>query len=207
MRGAARSLLVTPWFAAGAGFVIAAGLWIYSPHTVLRFPPNAQNITHCQPGTCVPSSPGNSAGSLTVTTPGVSIKPDQAEHHKHARPDVRNRSAIAGLKFEFKVIWQRGNVFNAVLTVRGKNAPGFWRLYFEIPGAQINDVTGANWQPNASASGGTASAPTGAPGGPDGGGYGGGPYKGDEIRFMINGTGTASMPTSCVFNGDACTFH
>src|SRR5271169_558810 len=38
VRRAVRGLLMTPWFAASTGFVIAAGLWVYSPHASIRFP-------------------------------------------------------------------------------------------------------------------------------------------------------------------------
>src|SRR6202035_1092864 len=51
-RGATRSLFVTPWFAAATGFVIAAGLWVYSPHTVLRFPNSEPGVSVCQSTGC-----------------------------------------------------------------------------------------------------------------------------------------------------------
>jgi hypothetical protein len=207
MRGAARSLLVTPWFAAGAGFVIAAGLWIYSPHTVLRFPPNALNEAPCQSVGCGMQPTGPASGSLTVLSPGVSIKAGQSAQDRHGKPELARQSPIAGLRFDFSVIWQRNNSFYAAITVSGKSVPSSWRLSFSIPGVQINYVTGADWRPTAGSSGGTASSPAGQFGGSGTGGYGPGPGPDTSVHFMLGGTGTANMPTGCEFDGYACTFR
>ncbi|HXW46606.1 MAG TPA: hypothetical protein VEL03_17585 [Streptosporangiaceae bacterium] len=206
VRGAARSLLVTPWFAAGTGFVIAAGLWIYSPHTVLRFPPNAQNETPCLPVSCGPQTSGQDGGSLAIQTPGVAIGSAQSGKG-HGKPDVAGKSPIAGLRFYFRVTGQQNNSFSAVITVSGKDVPSSWRLDFSMPGVQINYVSGADWQPTASGGGGTASSPPGQFGGSGNGGYGGGPSPGTLIQFMLGGTGTPSMPATCEFDGYACAFR
>src|SRR5260370_20317743 len=49
---AVRGLLVTPWFAASTGFVVAAGMWLYSPHARINFPPAIGKV-HCQSRDCV----------------------------------------------------------------------------------------------------------------------------------------------------------
>jgi len=47
MAGAVRGVIVAPWFAAATGLVVAAGLWIYSPHAELKFPPSAGGVVRC----------------------------------------------------------------------------------------------------------------------------------------------------------------
>ena len=52
MAGAVRGLVATPWFAAATGFVVAAGLWIYSPHAELKFPSSAVGTVPCTAQGC-----------------------------------------------------------------------------------------------------------------------------------------------------------
>src|ERR1039457_2642529 len=78
-----RGSLVTPWFAAGAGIVVAALLAVESPHQVLSFgPPVYQHCSsqHCTAG--VRPTPGALAGSPR----GVPIK--------HAQPANVRRAAV-----------------------------------------------------------------------------------------------------------------
>ncbi len=196
-RGAARSLLVTPWFAAGTGFVIAAGLWVYSPHTVLRFPSGALNDTPCKAKGCGVQPSGPTSGSLAVTTPGVTIQHAESGDERHGKPDLVNKGPIAGLRFDFSVIWQRRDSFSALITVSGNSLPRSWRLSFSIPGVLINYVAGADWQPSANGDGGTASLPSP---------LGGDPAASARIRLTLGGTGTANMPANCEFDGYSCTF-
>src|SRR5262249_17804198 len=58
----ARSLMVTPWFAASAGIVIAAALAVDSP-AALMYVPNAP-VVHCLASGC----PGPASGQPGVTT-------------------------------------------------------------------------------------------------------------------------------------------
>lgn len=217
-RGAARTVFVTPWFAAATGFVIAAGLWAYSPHTVLRFPNSAPGVSVCKSTGCVPESDPQ-GGSLAVVAPGVKINDSQG-----ARRTGHANNAARGLKFKFTVLWSRQNGFGAEVTVSGHKVPSSWRLSFDLPGAQIADVEGVAWQPAADGSGGTASALSSqSRGDPGDGGFGGsGSYGGFElntgpavgptrpgpvITFLITASGPQVKPVRCVFDHATCTFR
>jgi hypothetical protein len=224
-RGAARSLFVTPWFAAATGFVIAAGLWVSSPHTVLRFPNSEPGVSLCKSAGCV-QDPDPEGGSLAVVSPGVKINDDSkatARHATKADADHANNAAH-GLTFKFTVLWQRQNGFGAEITVSGHKVPSSWRLSFELPGAQIANVAGVTWHANVAGGGGIASAPSwrtgGDPGdggyGSDGGGDGlqGGPGAGRArpdagpvISFLITASGPQTRPAHCVFDHAACSFR
>jgi hypothetical protein len=227
-----RGLAVAPWFAAGAGLVLAAGLWMYSPHAELKFPADAIGMVPCQPKGCATSSGGS--GSLAVTKPGVPIsKPKHHASRPTASTDV-DKTGVSGLTFGYVVVWQRRGMFDVMVTVTGRNAPASWRLAFAMPGDRIRAVLGASWQPSGT-DGGTASAMkagqgTGEPGSPSGptwpgsgggnggGGNGGGGGRGDarsgqydtgskgSVSFAIIGTGTPVTPTGCVYNGASCSF-
>jgi hypothetical protein len=225
MRGAARSLLVTPWFAAGTGFVIAAGLWVYSPHTVLRFPSSALGDVPCQSSGCTSAAGESGGGSLAGHGSGERLKSGRAGAARTAHSGrVSKDTAVSGLKFDFLVLWHQQNGFAALVTVSGHAVPTSWKLSFLMSGARIGFVTGADWQPSAAGDGGTASALSHRHGGGGygGGGYGGGGGNGNggdtvsygrghdrgvpEISFTVSGTGPVRTPTNCVFDGDACTF-
>jgi hypothetical protein len=219
MRGAARSLLVNPWFAAGTGFVIATGLWIYSPHTELRFPDSAPGYSLCQSKGCVSDSPGGDGGGhLTASGAGKQqITGSQARTGRMAKTDVATSPAVAGLKFRFTILWQQGEDFDAYITVSGHPVPGSWRLSFAIPGVRIDYVVGVSWRPARSRDGGTASALTfqygngGDGGGSGSGGTGGTAVGGHDglpvISFSVTGAGAVGTPTSCTFDGSTCRFH
>lgn len=216
-RGAVRSLLVTPWFAAGAGFVLAAGLWIYSPHTELRFPTaNAPYGVPCSQQ-CSSVSGG---GQVATSTPGERIS-RHAGRGETGQADVAGRrSATSGLTFTFSVPWQQNGNFQAVIIVRGKHVPANWQLEFTMPGTDIRFVIGAQWHALPSGDGGTAFAsqlqlaggPSTSPGyGQNDGGYGQGSAsgrlgQGGGIGFLVMGSGAAATPATCVFNGSSCTF-
>jgi hypothetical protein len=218
-RGAVRSLLVTPWFAAGAGFVLAAGLWIYSPHTVLRFP--SANAPYGVPCTTQQCDAGSGGGQLATSTPGERISHNGGPG-RTGQADVAGRdSASSGLTFTFSVPWQQDGNFQAVIIVRGKHLPANWRLEFTMPGTRIRWVTGAQWQVLPSGDGGTAFASQrqfGGGGTGNGSGHGQGnagygqsrggadPGQGGGISFLVVGTGSAGAPATCVFNGASCTF-
>lgn len=206
-RSAARSLFVTPWFAAATGFVIAAGLWVYSPHTVLRFPNSAPGVSACKSTGCVQESDPH-GGSLAVAAPGVKISESMAA--RRAGGHVTH-----GLKFKFTVLWARQNGFGAVVTVSGREVPGSWRLSFDLPGAQIAYVAGVTWQANADGSGGTASALPGQPDWNAGSfGFRSGPEVGPDrvgaapvISFLITASGPRTVPVHCVFDHATCRFR
>jgi hypothetical protein len=220
-RGAARSLFVTPWFAAATGFVIAAGLWVYSPHTVLRFPNSVPGLSICKSAGCVQDSDPE-GGSLAVVSPGVKISDSKASaKHTATSASGHANNAVRGLTFKFTVLWQRQNGFGAEVTVSGHQVPGSWRLSFDLPGAQIAYVGGVTWQANAAGTGGTASALSWQDGGDrgdgaDGGGTGdqdgpgaGRPQPGAApvISFLITASGPQAAPVHCVFDHATCRFR
>ncbi len=222
MREAARSLLVTPWFAAGTGFVIAAGLWIYSPHTVLKFPDAAPGMSLCTSAGCAADPPGHGAGSLTATAPGTHISSPAGRIRHPAKPaETSHHAANGGLTFKFTVLWQRHGSFGAAITVFGHQPPKAWRLSFDLPGVRIGYVMGVSWRTSASGDGGVASPLILPSGGGPGGGPSGGPGPGGfgpagqqhrhgavmpVISFVITGSGSTGAPADCVFDGAACTF-
>jgi hypothetical protein len=229
-RGATRSLFVTPWFAAATGFVIAAGLWVYSPHTELRFPSSAPGVSLCPSKGCG-QQPRQTGPKVTTVTPGHQLQtPEARKKTSPARASVNQDSTAAdGLTFKFTVLWQRNHGFGATVTVAGHKVPSSWRLSFELAGTQIEYVMGVAWTSNPAGNGGTASQPSGQAGGTDGdylgtatafgGGTGdGGGQPGVDgaqndpgtlpvISFLITGSGPAGAPSHCEFDGASCTFR
>jgi hypothetical protein len=146
-----RGLLVTPWFAAGAGVVIAATLALNSPHTVLTYKPNTSRCASCVP-----------PRSLATARPGVILRTPQPA----ARPRAERRAtAVArvpqvpvGPAIGYRVIWTRNGAFAAIVTVPRAEAGHGWRLRFEIPGRRILRVWGARWAPAPGGYGGEVSS-------------------------------------------------
>jgi hypothetical protein len=220
-RGAARSLLVTPWFAAGTGFVIATALWIYSPHTELRFPEAAPGLSQCPSRGCVSDSPRDGGGQVAASVPGEKIDGSQAKDGgRTGKSDIVTNAAAAGLKFKFTILWQNGQHFGAYITVSGHSVPSSWRLSFAIPGVRIDYVTGVSWRSDADRDGGTASPQTWPGNGAVGNGGGGnGASQGTSaendaghngfpvISFSVMGTGSVGPPTTCRFDGSTCSFR
>jgi hypothetical protein len=187
---------VTPWFAAGAGFVIAAALWIHSPHAELRFPPIAGGVMQCKIDGCGPAD-SNGSGSLAASTPGQRLVHSHHADGKAAGPDsARHPDRAAGLKFQFTLLWQRHGSFGALISVLGKPSLGSWRLAFTMPGATIKYVKGADWQPLPSGDGGTAWATR----------QHGSFRHAPGATFTVIGSGTATTPASCRFDGSKCRF-
>jgi hypothetical protein len=213
LRGAARSLLVNPLFAAGTGFVIAAGLWIYSPHTVLRFPQADPAVQPCPRAGC---ASGATPGQLTVTTPAEQLHP-RSKHKTAARP--AGQDATPAAEVGFIVLWQHGGDFAAQVSLPRRGLPSSWTLQFELPAsARISYIMGATWKASADGTGITVSAPVpGEYGGGGGHGYGrsGGHGYGSQadhfgrrhsVSFVFVASGSAVTPTNCQLNGTSCTF-
>ncbi len=188
---AVRGLLLTPWFAASTGFVIAAGMWLYSPHASISFP-SAIGTVHCQLRGCLTPG-GDGSGSLASSAPGRRLP----TKHRHTGQEAAGRNGAAGLRFTFAVLYHEHQSFGAIITISGKRSLGSWHLAFRLPGTQIQNVFSAEWLPLASNDGGTASPFDGTLGRlADQGG----------VRFQVFGTGRLTRPTDCVFDGAACTF-
>jgi hypothetical protein len=142
-----RGLLVTPWFAAGAGFVIAAGLALNSPHTVLTYGPNTQLcLSHCT------KQPKPSAGSELNKPGAVQVRPTQTARARHSqRPAPTGHGRVktgpapgsgVGAQLGFTVRWTKYGQFGAMITLPAGQATHDWSLRFEIPGVQISGVLG-----------------------------------------------------------------
>ncbi len=143
-----RGLLVTPWFAAGAGIVVAAALALNSPRAMLTYRPNT---TRC--GGCT------AAGALPSVQPGVQIKSAHVDGGA-ARP------APPPLSVGFQVTQGPDGTFSETITIPRGQARDGWRLSFRLPGRTITQVWDAIWQANGPGSG-LASMP-GDAGGPVG---------------------------------------
>jgi hypothetical protein len=210
LTGAVRGLLVSPWFAAGAGFVVAAGAFMYAPHAQLSFGNPLIGRTPCTVAKCHPPT---AQGGAPPVPAGVGIGPVTPS----AAASV---PATAGLTFRYVVNWHTHDTFSMVLTVTGKKAIGNWQLSFVIPGASNISVLGADWKKSGtdgvSASGSTfgdGDAPSGplstpAPGRPS-------PDPGsdsvsaqpDAVYLVVNGDGAPTGPAGCSFDGVPCHFH
>jgi hypothetical protein len=144
-----RGLLVTPWFAAGAGFVIAAALSLNSPRTFLTYRPST-----AAPSTCADCQPE----SVPTARPGVQIR---SAHPARVGPAAA--VPAAGLAVPVHVGSERNGVFSVTFMLPARLAGRPWTLRFELPGRSVTEVVGARWHPDASQDGGLAAAP--APGG------------------------------------------
>ena len=196
LRGSARNVLVTPWFAAGAGIVIAAAMWIYSPHAELKLPSGAVGEVPCQIQGCGPAAKYG-AGSPSTTQGQRIVHRARSGRAATGKGEANRRDAVSGLKFEFTLLWQRHDSFGAMISVLGEHPLGSWRLTFTMPGAKIRYVVGAEWRPLASRDGGTASATRWHFDNHDGQ---------HGASFVVFGSGTASTPATCEFDAAVCTF-
>ncbi len=208
----ARGLLVSPWFAAGAGFVVAAGAFIYAPHASLSFG-GAIGVTHCQVAGC----------NQTTELGAPPLPAGTGDGQVTAGPATKLPAATlpAGLTFSYTVTWHAHGMFGLLLTVASKHAIGNWRLAFTIPGATKLSVFGGKWQPSGT-DGGTASG-TGDNGYPDAAtqgqttdrpspgtapqpeaGHGGG--QSFSLYVIVDSTSAPAAPTHCSLNGAACHF-
>jgi hypothetical protein len=203
---ATRSLLVTPWFAAASGFVIAASLWIYSPHAQLQFP-NNNNAIHLQPchNGCAPADSQNGSGSLAS-----SGKHRLTDSQKSGATGAGN-PALSGLTFSYFVVPSPDGKFTIRISVTGKRAIKAWELFFVLPGDRIRGITGADWQ-RTSRNSGTASGEGGQAGQwtgdwQDGHGRSAGDHQLYGFTFLVSGTGRPVAPTSCRYDRQACAFR
>ena len=225
-----RGLLVTPWFAAGAGFVIAAGLALNSPHTVLTYRPDTTPcVGHC-------NGSGQASGSMKQGAPGVQIK---TASPARTAPAARDRSGStarhgqtggrhhpgspapsAGPSVGWKVLFEKYGQFSALITIPSGQAAHAWSLQFAIPGTKITKVWGAQWQPSASDGGlATMLGRQQGGGGPQarsgpGPGWPGwrqwrrhhGRWPAGANGFLVVGQGRPGTPVGCVLNHAACHF-
>ena len=211
----ARGLLTTPWFAAAAGSVVAASLWIHSPHPQLSF---AIGNAPCSTTDCGPHVDGQGAGRPAVKS-GERVPQQQHGSAESPKGSTRERASTAsGLTFGYVVQPAADGKFWLTVTITGKRPIKDWQLAFVLPGAHIQSVYGADWHP-AGGDGGTASQFTGVPGPQHGGPPGGGSGQGDSGGYGNGGAGDATHvfftvlasgkpvgPNDCRFDGAKCTF-
>jgi hypothetical protein len=195
LRGAARGLIVSPWFAAGAGVVIATSAFLIAPRAVQEFPNNnGINVTHCSHAGCRPTPQGMLP--LPLTEPGGQMR-------------VTTATAASGLTFGYYVLWQQHGAFSMEISVSGSHAIGPWQLTFVIPGRYITSVAGANWQ-RSGVDGVIASGYVTTAGSYSRDGQGGDSSDGSRdqrfIQFIVTGAGTAAPPGGCFYNSAQCHF-
>jgi hypothetical protein len=194
---AGHRLVVSPWFAAGAGVVIATGVMIYTPHTNF-----AIDIQKCQLVSCTNLTPQGGPPPVPVGTGAPMPAPSKASLPK-------------GMTFSYQVLSQSTQYgFNMLITIHSPDNFGPWRLSFVIPGTRdLFVVYGASWR-SSGVDGGTASsyfAGTESAGyamiaAHDAGNDGGSSPSGYTVVFQIRGSGTPSPPTHGTYNGAPCTF-
>jgi hypothetical protein len=191
--------MTTPWFAAASGFVIAASLWIYSPHAHLQFnsPGNAIQTQPC-PDSCAGGGSHRGHGSL-------------ASSGKHRLADRRSGPAVSGLTFSYVPLVSQDGKFTIRISVTGKRAIKDWTLAFVLPGDRIRWVQGASWHrrgpDRGTASGAADQAGDWRGDGQDGHGQFGGNHQQYGFTFVVSGAGRHVAPTSCQYDGQACTFR
>ncbi|HYK68744.1 MAG TPA: hypothetical protein VEV45_12410 [Streptosporangiaceae bacterium] len=195
LKRAGRRLLVSPWFAVGAGVVIATGAMIYTPHTNL-----AIDIQQCKLATCTKLSP--QGAQPLQAGPGSQVT---AAPHK---PGV-----LAGMTFSYLVLDRSQDEFSMQITIRARHSIGQWKLAFVIPGAKGVYVYGARWKQIGPSGGiasnyfvGTESAGYAMISAHEDGSAGGPGRDSYTVQFQVRGTGVPSQPTQCSYNGTACHF-
>jgi hypothetical protein len=186
----ARSLLATPWFAAGAGIVIAAVLAVDSP-TALTYGPTFP-VERCPVHGC-----GGPPGQPPTTTPGIALGVPglQMKGGATARGHRPGRGPLG-----YQIVRQWSSGFLALITIPGVSGTDRWSLRFAFPAAHVDRVWGARWRPAGNGDGGTADGPS------DrnrhfrlGRGLGAG-------QVLVSATGTPQAPSGCMLDGASCQF-
>jgi hypothetical protein len=193
--------VVSPWFAAGAGVVIATGAVIYMPHANMSFG-GAISVTHCKVAEC------------SHVTPDGAV-PLQVGSGQQVMASPSPPSVLAGMSFDYQVLGQSTyGGFSIQITIRAPRSLGQWKLSFAIPGATDVYVLGARWEQSGpdggTASnyyGGTESAGYAAIAGNESDAGSGSSQDGRMVQFQVRGTGTPSAPADCLYNGLACQFQ
>lgn len=213
LTGAARGLLVSPWFAAGAGVVIAAGAFAYAPHAQLKVIPNPRwgcSVAGCrEPQAAAPAVPAGGGAGRLPQSPSPAASPAQ-------------RRSGAGVTVSYQVLFDYSSRFGLEITLHSRRPIGDWRLGFAIPGSTGLSVDGALWQPSGPDRG-TASGPV-----PPGSQPSPGPNypssdvlvgshtfsylvehakdSPDTVYFFVLGAGSRPVPDNCTYDGRSCHF-
>jgi hypothetical protein len=195
LRQAGHRLVVSPWFAAGAGVVIATGVMIYTPHTNF-----AIDIQKCQLVACTKLTPQGGPPPVPVGTGAPMPAPSKASLPK-------------GMTFWYQPGHSNGDEFSMWIEVRARGGLGQWKLSFRVPGAKGIyvywprwTVSGTNGVTVNSYYAGTESAVYTEISADESDVAGGLTLNGDTALFQIRGTGAPNAPTTCTYNGASCTF-
>jgi hypothetical protein len=199
---------VTPWFAAGAGIVIAAALAVNTP-TALTYGPTGPGglcTTHSCTGSRRPQPP-----QVATASPGVAISdPGASAKGAGAAPDQPGVTAM-NAELSYQIFWHSGRRFAAMITMPGAGKTG-WSLQLEFSGAHIRNVMGARWHPSRDGAGGTADGPLPSraqPSPASGSGQSGtsaGPHTPNADQVVVVATGRPQTPSSCTLDGLSCHF-
>jgi len=186
----ARSLLATPWFAAGAGIVIAAVLAVDSP-TALTYGPTFP-VERCPVQGCG-GTPGQSATArpgIALGVPGLQMKGGTTTRGGRAGPHLLG----------YQIVHQWSSGFLALITIPGVGRADRWSLWFAYASAHVDRVWGARWRPSGNGDGGTADGPSGRPG----------HYQWDRRlgagQVLVSATGRPQVPSGCALDRASCRF-
>jgi hypothetical protein len=190
---AARSLLATPWSAAGAGIVVAAVLAVDSPAALTYGP--ALPVVRCPVQGCG-SAASHPPGEPATATPGVALKAPGQEIKGSATGRARRAGRAAhGTLVGYQIVRQWSSGFLAVITVPGSASSGAWSLSFSFANARVEQVWGARWQPSGNGDGVTIE-----------GLHSWGDQNPGANQITLSVTGTPQAPSGCVLDGRTCRF-
>ena len=212
----ARSLLATPWFAAGAGIVIAAVLAVDTPTALTYGPtdPGEQCPVHGCGSASSPGQPATAAPGAPLKAPGMQLKGGGTAA---ARQSGR---AAGDVRLGYQIVRQGRSGFVSVITLPDAARARAWSLHFTFRSARVDHVWGAHWHPSATREGGTADGPAGRagparpvggfPGDQSGadqpGGYEPGAGRPGAGQLMMSATGRPQSPSGCRLDGIKCRF-
>jgi hypothetical protein len=174
--------MLTPWFAVSVGIVIATSLTLATPHAALTFP--APKSGRCAQAGCTYASPPAKGRHPTI------------RHEVQLPPQSDASVRLSGIKVEYALQQGQDGQFMAVILIVSRHALKDWTLRFVLPGAHIDVIMWAKWQPD----------------GPYGILVSGSPLPwarsgANEARLVITGSGTPGSPTGCVFDSGRCRFR
>jgi len=186
----ARSLMVTPWFAASAGIVIAVALAVDSPAALIYVPNGPAG--RCSANGC--SGAASSPPGVTANVPGVQLKTGTAPQAGQPGGPGHGHAAY---QLGYQVVRSGQGGFVAVITLPADLKPGAWSLRFGFPSARVDRVWGARWLPSGRGRAGTAT----------GSWRPHGDAPGDHGRQLtVLAVGTPTLPSGCRLDGVSCGF-
>lgn len=190
-RGYLRGVLVNPWFAAGAGFVIAVSLALKAPRFNVIYSPF---IGACASSRCgIPS--GEVPNALATDKAGIPLRvPSDGTSKPTGQPG--HSVAKSTTVVTYQLLWQARGTYSTTIVVNPHQSLAKWTLSFTLAGSRIMAVWGAAWQPNSNADGGVASAQSLR-----------GSWRLAETDFVVLARGATVAPTACVLNGSPCVFR